>query len=173
MPVGSDAVPDLMVTPEQRRFLYEQVRAFRATKPIFTMDFWNDGEYAGGCVAGGWRYLHINANGDIEPCAFIHYSDSNIRDKTILEALQSPLFRAYHAGQPFNDNPLRPCPLLDNPRALQSMVHATGAHSTDLESPEDVDALAGKCECATENWAPVADSLWACSGKCSSCRARA
>ena len=53
MPVGSDAVPDLMVTPEQRRFLYEQVRAFRATKPIFTMDFWNDGEYAGGCVAGG------------------------------------------------------------------------------------------------------------------------
>ena len=91
MPVGSDAVPDLMVTPEQRRFLYEQVRAFRATKPIFTMDFWNDGEYAGGCVAGGRRYLHINANGDIEPCAFIHYSDSNIRDKTILEALQSPL----------------------------------------------------------------------------------
>ena len=173
MPVGSDAVPDLMVTPEQRRFLYEQVRAFRATKPLFTMDFWNDGEYAGGCVAGGRRYLHINANGDIEPCAFIHYSDSNIRDKTILEALQSPLFRAYHAGQPFNDNPLRPCPLLDNPRALQSMVHATGAHSTDLESPEDVDALAGKCERAAENWAPVADSLWACSGKCSSCRTRA
>lgn len=173
MPVGSDAVPDLMVTPEQRRFLYEQVRAFRAAKPIFTMDFWNDGEYAGGCVAGGRRYLHINANGDIEPCAFIHYSDSNIRDKTILEALQSPLFRAYHAGQPFNDNPLRPCPLLDNPRALQSMVHATGAHSTDLESPEDVDALAGKCERAAENWAPVADSLWACSGKCSSCKTRA
>ncbi len=173
MPVGSDAVPDLMVTPEQRRFLYEQVRAFRAKKPIFTMDFWNDGEYAGGCVAGGRRYLHINANGDIEPCAFIHYSDSNIRDKTILEALQSPLFRAYHVGHPFNDNPLRPCPLLDNPRALQSMVHATGAHSTDLESPEDVDALAGKCERAAENWAPVADSLWACSGKCSSCRARA
>ena len=173
MPVGSDAVPDLMVTPEQRRFLYEQVRAFRATKPIFTMDFWNDGEYAGGCVAGGRRYLHINANGDIEPCAFIHYSDSNIRDKTILEALQSPLFRAYHAGQPFNDNPLRPCPLLDNPRALQSMVHATGAHSTDLESPEDVDALAGKCERAAESWAPVADSLWACSGKCSSCKTRA
>ena len=173
MPVGSDAVPDLMVTPEQRRFLYEQVRAFRATKPLFTMDFWNDGEYAGGCVAGGRRYLHINANGDIEPCAFIHYSDSNIRDKSILEALQSPLFRAYHAGQPFNDNHLRPCPLLDNPRALQSMVHATGAHSTDLESPEDVDALAGKCERAAENWAPVADSLWACSGKCSSCRTRA
>ncbi len=97
-----------MVTPEQRKFMYEQVRAFRSTKPIFTMDFWNDGEYAGGCVAGGRRYLHINAGGDIEPCAFIHYSDSNIREKTILEALQSPLFKAYRAGQPFNENHLRP-----------------------------------------------------------------
>ena len=134
------------------------------------MDFWNDGEYAGGCVAGGRRYLHINANGDIEPCAFIHYSDSNIREKTILEALQSPLFKAYHAGQPFNENHLRPCPLLDNPEALKEMVHTSGAHSTDLESPESVESLAGKCENAAQNWAPVADELWACSGHCTGCK---
>ena len=170
MPVGNAAVPELMVTPEQRKFMYEQVRAFRSTKPIFTMDFWNDGEYAGGSVAGGRRYLHINANGDIEPCAFIHYSDSNIREKTILEALQSPLFQAYHAGQPFNENHLRPCPLLDNPEALKGMVNASGAHSTDLESPESVEALAGKCENAAQNWAPVADELWACSGRCAGCK---
>lgn len=172
MPVGNAAVPELMVTPEQRKFMYEQVRAFRSTKPIFTMDFWNDGEYAGGCVAGGRRYLHINAGGDIEPCAFIHYSDSNIREKTILEALQSPLFKAYRAGQPFNENHLRPCPLLDNPEALRDMVHASGAHSTDLESPENVESLAGKCENAARNWAPVADELWACSGHCAGCKKR-
>ncbi len=170
MPVGNDAVPELIVSPEQRRFMYEQVRKFRSTKPIFTMDFWNDGEYAGGCVAGGRRYLHINANGDIEPCAFIHYSDSNIREKTILEALQSPLFKAYRAGQPFNENHLRPCPLLDNPEALKKMVHASGAHSTDLESPEDVESLTGKCETPAKNWAPVADELWACSGHCAGCK---
>ena len=170
MPVGNAAVSELMVTAEQRKFMYEQVRKFRSTKPIFTMDFWNDGEYAGGCVAGGRRYLHINANGDIEPCAFIHYSDSNIREKTILEALQSPLFKAYHAGQPFNENHLRPCPLLDNPEALKEMVHSSGAHSTDLESPESVESLAGKCENAAQNWAPVADELWACSGHCAACK---
>lgn len=68
------------------------------------MDFWNDGEFAGGCIAGGRRYLHINANGDMEPCAFIHYSDSNIREKTLLEGLRSPLFMAYHDNQPFSDN---------------------------------------------------------------------
>ncbi|MGN1020520.1 MAG: radical SAM protein [Aristaeellaceae bacterium] len=172
MPVGNAAVPELMVTPEQRKFMYEQVRKFRRTKPLFTMDFWNDGEYAGGCVAGGRRYLHINAGGDMEPCAFVHYSDANIRDKTILEALRSPLFMAYHDGQPFNGNHLRPCPLLDNPDKLRSMVHLSGAHSTDMESPEDVDSLTAKCDGPAQRWAPVADDLWACSGhSCGSCAA--
>lgn len=81
MPVGKDAVPELMATAEQRGFMYYQIRNFRETKSLFTMDFWNDGQYVDGCIAGGRCYLHINANGDIEPCAFIHYSDSNIREK--------------------------------------------------------------------------------------------
>ena len=170
MPVGKEAVPELMVTPEQRAYMYHQIRKFRDTKALFTLDFWNDGEYAEGCVAGGRRYLHINANGDIEPCAFIHYSDSNIKDKTILEALQSPLFMAYHDGQPFNDNHLRPCPLLDNPKALRNMVETTGAYSTDLQNPEDVRDLTAKCEDVSANWAIKADELWACSGHCASCK---
>jgi len=91
IPVGLDAVTDLIARPEQRAFMYRQIRKFRKTKPLFTLDFWNDGEYSKGCIAGGREYLHINANGDIEPCAFIHYSDSNIKDRTILEACQSPV----------------------------------------------------------------------------------
>jgi len=58
---------------------------------------------------------------------------------SILEILQSPLFMAYHNGQPFNKNHLRPCPMLENPELLRKMVHETGAHSTDLQSPESVD----------------------------------
>jgi MoaA/NifB/PqqE/SkfB family radical SAM enzyme len=160
MPVGVDAVPELMVSAEQRSWMYDQVRAFRKTKPIFTIDFWNDGEFVGGCIAGGRRYLHINAAGDIEPCTFIHYSDSNIREKTLLEAFQSPLFMAYRNNQPFNDNLLRPCPLLDNPEMLQKMVHESGAHSTDYTAPEDVDAQCAKCFETAAKWAPVADGIW-------------
>jgi len=160
MPVGNDAVPELMATPEQREFMYHQIRKFRSTKPIFTMDFWNDGEYVKGCIAGGRNYLHINANGDIEPCAFIHYSDSNIREKTLLEAFKSPLFMQYHDNQPFNSNHLRPCPLLDNPNRLTEMVETSGAKSTDMQNPEDVRELSKKCENAADNWAPVADRLW-------------
>lgn len=160
IPVGKDAVPDLMVTPEQREFMYRQVREFRKTKPIFTMDFWNDGEYVNGCIAGGRCYLHINANGDIEPCAFIHYSDSNIHEKTLLEAYKSPLFMQYHDNQPFNENQLRPCPMLDNQGRLAEMVDKSGAKSTDLENPEDAHVLCDKCKDAADKWEPVADKLW-------------
>ena len=163
MPVGTDAVPELMVTAEQREFMYHQIRKFRDSKPIFTMDFWNDGEYVEGCIAGGRHYCHINAAGDIEPCAFIHYSDSNIHEKTLLEAYQSPLFMAYHDGQPFNHNHLRPCPLLDNYGRLATMVDESGATSTDLVSPEDVHALCGKCKDASEHWSVTAGELWAAS----------
>jgi len=172
MPIGKDAVPELMASAEQREFMYNQVRKFRDTKPIFTLDFWNDGEYAEGCIAGGRRYIHINANGDMEPCAFIHYSDSSIHEKTILEALQSPLFMAYHDNQPFNENYLRVCPLLDNPDALVDMVETSGAYSTDLQNPEDVHDLTAKCRDKAEKWAVTADNLWACSGHCASCKSQ-
>jgi MoaA/NifB/PqqE/SkfB family radical SAM enzyme len=124
------------------------------------MDFWNDGEYVKGCIAGGRCYLHINANGDIEPCAFIHYADSNIKDKTLLQAYKSPLFMQYRKNQPFNENHLRPCPLLDNPGRLTNMVKESGAKSTDLIHPEDVEDLCAKCLNAAENWKPVADRIW-------------
>lgn len=160
MPIGAAAVPELIATAEQRKFMYEQIHKFRKAKPLFTMDFWNDGDAVGGCIAGGRGYCHINANGDMEPCAFIHYSDSNIKEKTLLECYQSPLFMAYRRNQPFNDNMLRPCPVLDNPGRLTQIVEESGARSTDLESPERACDYCNRCVSAAEKWAPVADELW-------------
>lgn len=165
MPVGNDAVTDLLLNPEQREYMYHRVRQCRASKPIFAMDFQNDGEYVGGCIAGGRRYFHINANGDADPCVFIHYSDSNIREKSLVECMQSPMFMAYHDNQPFNENHLRPCPMLENPEKLREMVEKTGAHSTDLQSPESAEHLCAKCDAYAENWKETADRLWRCSGK--------
>lgn len=160
MPVGNDASPELLPTPEQRIETYRRLRKYRAEKPLFTIDFQNDGEFVGGCVAGGRRYLHINANGDVDPCAFIHYSDSNIREVSLLDALRSPLFMAYHNGQPFNDNMLRPCPMLENPDKLRDMVARTGAKSTDMQSPESAEHLCAKCDHYAAHWAPHAERLW-------------
>ncbi|MCD7736676.1 MAG: radical SAM protein, partial [Lachnospiraceae bacterium] len=57
MPVGNDASPELLPSPEQRMQMYSQIRKFRGTKPIFTLDFQNDAEYVHGCIAGGRYYL--------------------------------------------------------------------------------------------------------------------
>ena len=160
MPVGADAVPDLLPTPEQRTMMYKRLRDYRSRKPLFAMDFQNDGEYVGGCIAGGRRYLHINANGDVDPCVFIHYSNANIRNMSLLDCLRSPLFQAYHDGQPFNDNMMRPCPMLENPEVLPELVKKTGAHPTDYTAQESAENLCAKCSVYAEKWKPVADEIW-------------
>ena len=163
MPVGNEAAPELMPTPEQRKYMIDRIRYLRSEEcdiPFYPMDFQNDGEFVGGCIAGGRNYFHINSAGDAEPCVFIHYSNANIHDQSILEILHSPLFMAYHNGQPFNKNHLRPCPMLENPELLEKMVHETGAHSTDLQSPESVEHLCEKCKSYAANWQPTADEIW-------------
>lgn len=164
MPVGHEADKNLIPTPAQRKYMYYWIRRVRngkTGKPMFVFDFQNDGEFVGGCIAGGRNYFHINSRGDMEPCVFIHYSDSNIHTHTLLEGLKNPLFTEYRKGQPFNDNHLRPCPMLENPEKLREIIKTTGAKSTDLIIEEDVDTLCGKCDEFAYAWKPVADELWA------------
>lgn len=170
MPVGNDAAVELLPSPEQRELIFNKIREYRKCKPIFSMDFQNDAQYVHGCIAGGRNYLHINAKGDVEPCVFIHYSNCNIHDTSLLDAYKSPLFMAYHDNQPFNDNMLRPCPMLENPEYLRQMVKETKAENTDYQSFESVDHLCDKTVKYAENWKPTADKLWhGCSG-CDNCK---
>lgn len=163
MPVGNAASVDLLPTPEQRIYMRKRIRQIRSLTSgngIFTFDFQNDGEFVGGCIAGGRNYFHINANGDAEPCVFIHYSGANIRTHSLLEILKQPLFMAYRANQPFNKNHLRPCPMLENPEILQRLVKETNAKSTDLQSPETAEHLCGKCSEYAKAWEPCAEKIW-------------
>ena len=164
MPIGDGANVDLMLNPEQREYMIQRVReirGFTGGKQIFCIDFQNDGEYIDGCIAGGRQYAHINPNGDVEPCVFIHYSGANIHDKSLLECLQQPLFKEYHKGQPFNGNHLRPCPMLENPQILGDMVRRSGAHSTDMQQPESPEDVFRRCRPYATSWMPTADRLWA------------
>ena len=108
------------------------------------MDFQNDAEFVHGCVAGGRYYLHINAAGDVDPCVFIHYSNCNIHEHTLLEALKSPLFMAYHRAQPFNDNMFQPCPMLENSGRITELVKASGAKYCDCPACAACEALLNK-----------------------------
>ena len=160
MPVGVGSPTSLMVHADQREHLYRFIRKMREKKPLFTLDFQNDGEFVGGCIAGGRRYLHINAAGDVEPCVFAHYANVNIRETSLLDALHSPLFMQYYEGQPFNDNLLKPCPILENEGLLADMVKRAGAHSTDLQEKESAEDLCAKCHDSIAEWTPVAERIW-------------
>ena len=160
MPVGVGSPTSLMVRADQREHLYRFIRKMREKKPLFTLDFQNDGEFVGGCIAGGRRYLHINAAGDVEPCVFAHYANVNIRETSLLDALRSPLFMQYYEGQPFNDNLLKPCPILENEGLLADMVKRAGAHSTDLQEKESAEDLCAKCHDSIAEWTPVAERIW-------------
>jgi MoaA/NifB/PqqE/SkfB family radical SAM enzyme len=141
IPIGKDPNLDMMITPEQREMLAYRVPEIRSKKPFFLADFWNDGTFTGGCIAGGRRYFHINARGDVEPCAFVHFAVDNIKNKSLKEVLQNPLFKSYQKRQPFGKNLMAPCPIIDHPDALRSIVLESGARPT---HPGAVDVLTGR-----------------------------
>lgn len=124
MPVGRDPILSLVPTPEQRLFCGNRVAQLRKQYPLFLADFWNDGPAVGGCLGGGRRYIHILNSGRVEPCVFAHFGSDNIREKSILEAVNSPFFRAIRHAFPFNEkaNLRRPCMIIDNPDVLRRLV---------------------------------------------------
>ena len=70
------------------------------------------------------------------------------------------IFMAYKARQPFSDNMLRACPIVDNPGAIKKIVEESGAKSTDLQSPEKVEDLIGKTIDVARKWKETADDCF-------------
>ena len=114
----------LVPTPEQCLAFGKRIAELRRLPPIFLADFWNDGPAVDGWLAGGRRYLHILNSGSLEPWVFAHFGVDNIREKTILEAANSPFFRSIRERFPYNEklNLIRPCMIIDNPQVLRDAV---------------------------------------------------
>jgi MoaA/NifB/PqqE/SkfB family radical SAM enzyme len=111
---GKDPTPELVPTAEQRKERYFYIWEMRSKKPILIYDFWNDGELVSGCMAWGRKYLHVTASGMVEPCVFLHMAKDNIRDKKLVDIINSPVFKEARNMQPFNCDHRRPCPIIDN-----------------------------------------------------------
>jgi MoaA/NifB/PqqE/SkfB family radical SAM enzyme len=80
--------------PGDRVQAFEQLLAsYRKTMPCLFIAFPHDEIALGGCLAAGRGFVHINAYGDVEPCPFSPYSDRNLSQVSLLEAINSPLLR--------------------------------------------------------------------------------
>jgi len=160
IPVNGAADMDLMVTPEQRDLLRRTVIQTRATRPMFVLDFWNDGPHVKGCIAGGRRYFHVNAQGDVEPCVYTHIATHNIRESTLAQALDSELFRYIRGRQPHNPNHLRPCMIIDNPAVMRAVVSHCAPRFTHPGAEEIYQHKGAEMDAYAARWASVADPLW-------------
>jgi len=127
--IGRRPDPSLLVTPEQRGFLREQIYRWRKLrKPIFIGDFWNDGFLTGGCIAAGRGYFHIYSNGDISPCVFSPVACANLLEvrsgngpyASLADVVNShPLFVHFREKQKEITDPRAPCPLFDHPEKFR------------------------------------------------------
>jgi MoaA/NifB/PqqE/SkfB family radical SAM enzyme len=160
IPVNGMADFSLMVTPEQRDLLRRRVRDIRNTKPMFALDFWNDGPYVEGCIAGGRRYFHINAKGDVEPCVYTHIAVDNIKDTTLAQALDSKLFRDIRSRQPHNPNHLRPCMIIDNPHVMRDVIAKNHPYFTHPGAEEIYTSKAQEMDSYAHRYGILAEQVW-------------
>ncbi len=161
VPVGKDANDiNYMPTPQQRLERYEAITRIRSTKPIMIGDFWNDGAYVNGCLAGGAKYLHIDAKGYVEPCVFAHFAVDNIRDKSLKEILQSPFFKAIRKINPYTRNLLAPCMIIDHPTILRSFVKKYGAFPTHDGAETILTTIKDEVDRRAKEWERLSRPVW-------------
>lgn len=161
MPVGRDPDVSLMLTPEERNEFREHVLALRKAKPLAALDFWGDSVYVGGCIAGKW-YAHVNSEGWLEPCIFAHFATHNLNECTLEEALTSDYFREIQRRQPFNENLLMPCMLIDNPHQSREIVALTGARPTHPGAESLLEELAPAIDDYAAEVERVYAPVWSC-----------
>lgn len=92
VPSGLDDL-SLNPNPDEQAWFREQVNRLKKKKRIIIIHMPDD-EYVNGgvCMAAGRGFLHINAQGFVEPCPFAHIAADNIREKPLKNILQSSLF---------------------------------------------------------------------------------
>ena len=82
------------ITDEQADILPYIVKEFREKFSALFISVPGDEKDFGGCLSAGRGFVHISAQGDLEPCPFAPYSDTNLRESSLKEALQSDFLKA-------------------------------------------------------------------------------
>ena len=96
VPTG-DATGFLPLSEKEKLELADYCGVMTETSGVIHISFPGDESVFGGCLAAGRGFLHVSTSGSLEPCPFAPYSDSSLANKSLLEAIQSPLLAAVRA----------------------------------------------------------------------------
>ena len=123
VPVTEDS-RELAPGDAERAYLAGEIDRLREEHPeMVYIAFPGDEKSSGGCVAAGRGFFHINSHGGAEPCPFSPYSDTNVRDSSLREALRSPLFTALQQGGLLNDDHEGGCVLYEKREQVEALLN--------------------------------------------------
>ncbi|MBQ9827420.1 MAG: radical SAM protein [Lachnospiraceae bacterium] len=114
---------DLAPGSREREYLASEISRLRRDHPeMVYISFPGDEKSSGGCVSAGRGFFHINSHGGAEPCPFSPYSDVNVKDRSLRDALRSPLFTALQKGGILADDHAGGCVLYEKREQVEALL---------------------------------------------------
>ena len=107
---------------ERRKLLNEIESLRRNYSDMLFLSFPGDEKTSGGCLAAGRGFFHINSHGGAEPCPASPYSDINVRDTSLMDALNSKLFRSLRDGGILLDDHEGGCVLFEHKDDVERLL---------------------------------------------------
>ncbi len=122
VPVTDDS-KELAPGDKEREYLRSEIDRLRREHPeMVYISFPGDEKSSGGCVAAGRGFFHINSHGGAEPCPFSPYSDINVRDSSLREAMNSGLFRALRENGHLLEDHVGGCVLYEKRELVERLL---------------------------------------------------
>ncbi len=122
MPINEET-RELTPSDNERELLFENIDQLRETyQDMLFMSFPGDEKTSDGCLAAGRGFFHINSHGGAEPCPASPYSDMNVKNTTLLEALNSKLFKSLREGDFLIDNHDGGCVLFEHKDEVEKLL---------------------------------------------------
>ena len=113
----------LAPTDPEREYLQDAIQKLRESYgEMLFISFPGDEKSSGGCVAAGRGFFHINSHGGAEPCPFSPFSDVNVKQTSLLEAMHSPLFTALRSGDLLADDHAGGCVLYEKREQVERLI---------------------------------------------------
>lgn len=122
-----EGTEDWVITDEQRAAMKGLLLDLKRThNAVFIGVPWDE-EESGGCLAAGRGFVHISAEGKLEPCPFAPYSDTDLRALPLAQGLKSRLLQSLRDHHDQFAETSGGCALWKNREAVRAMVNAFAA----------------------------------------------
>ncbi len=123
VPINEQTI-DLAPSDDERDLLFSQINRLREEySDMLFMSFPGDEKTSGGCLAAGRGFFHINSHGGAEPCPASPYSDINVKDTSLLEALNSRLFKSLRENGIFMEDHDGGCVLFEHKEDVENLLN--------------------------------------------------